>query len=393
MKFYCPLAFLFFSYIIITMKGHAFAKQQKSRHKHHFGFTIIEVSMYLAITAMLFVGIAMTTQSRIENQRYDESVNDFAEFLRNVYSEVENTQNVKYGSAGTSYRKGCTTDSSTSETLTVKDTGQSNCAFYGKVIIFEQNEDRHLNNITVADLIGETIEHGDSLSDKFKKLSSPVRQLVNNDENSVFGSLLAVRAGFRARICTDSTGTSCSEDFAAGHYEYSLPYDYRIEDTNNKNEEIQGWSTLTRGIMIIARAPSDNQIHTLWYYDKFNDYCWDVNPNPTECGTKSNIKTSKLSKYSMIYDTDISGTLVPSRRGNDFCIDQNHIYGADSNNRRNIRILPELSGTQKVDGKVVSGEEKGTGTSSPGSVVVIAQDSDRNITSENNGYYGNRCKW
>ena len=63
------------------------------------GFTIIEVSLFLAITALLFVGITVGTQNSINQQRYADSVNSFADFLRNVYSQVSNPQSAGKGNS------------------------------------------------------------------------------------------------------------------------------------------------------------------------------------------------------------------------------------------------------------------------------------------------------
>ncbi|MDO5481072.1 MAG: hypothetical protein Q4F60_01855 [Candidatus Saccharibacteria bacterium] len=302
------------------MKGHTFLR------KHRVGFTIIEVSLFLAITALLFVAIATTTRSRIETQRYNEAINDYVEFLHNVYSEVENTQNVAPPSAG---RK-CTSDSNVD--IEKSFSGQSDCAFYGKVIIFGEDGNGNYNKITVADLVGETIEHGESLEKRFDDLSPEVKNLGKSADD-IFGSLLAVHAGIYYN----------PGEFAGNHYEYKISYNYRVENTSGD---------LYNGTLIIARAPSDNQIHTLWY-----------------SGSKN-----KFSEYE--YGSE------PTRYTRDFCIDQSDNPSINSPNRRNIRILPEVT-----DG------DAGTGTSSASSVVLIAQDSDGSRpTDENNGYYGNRCK-
>lgn len=60
--------------------------------KMRSGFTFIEVSLFLAITGLIFVGIAVGTQNSIFWQRYNDSVQSFAEFLRSEYSRVANVQ-------------------------------------------------------------------------------------------------------------------------------------------------------------------------------------------------------------------------------------------------------------------------------------------------------------
>ena len=75
------------------------------------GYTLVEVMLFLAITGLLFVGIALGVQNSMFQQRYNDSVQSFAEFLRSVYSQVSNVQN----STGN---------------------GRSDMAFYGKLVVF-----------------------------------------------------------------------------------------------------------------------------------------------------------------------------------------------------------------------------------------------------------------
>ena len=92
------------------------------------GFTLVEVALFLAITAAVFVGIAVGTQNSIFQQRYNDSVQNFVEFLRSTYSQVTNVQN--------------------------NGDGRSNRAIYGKLAVF--GEDAEGNNaITTYNVIGE----------------------------------------------------------------------------------------------------------------------------------------------------------------------------------------------------------------------------------------------
>ncbi|MBP5648277.1 hypothetical protein J6X04_03275 [Candidatus Saccharibacteria bacterium] len=64
------------------------------------GFTIIEVTLFLAITGLLFLGVTMGVQSSVYNQRFNDSVQSFVEFLRNIYAETMNVQNADSGRSG-----------------------------------------------------------------------------------------------------------------------------------------------------------------------------------------------------------------------------------------------------------------------------------------------------
>ena len=61
------------------------------------GFTIIEVSLFLAITGLIFLGVTFGVQSSVFRQRFNDSVQSFAEFLRSAYAETMNVQNAEAG--------------------------------------------------------------------------------------------------------------------------------------------------------------------------------------------------------------------------------------------------------------------------------------------------------
>lgn len=94
------------------------------------GFTLVEVSLFLAITAAVFVGVAVGTQNSIFQQRYNDAVQNFAEFLRGVYSQVTNVQN----DGG----------------------GRSEQAIYGKLVVFgNENGENLIRSYSVVGKIGE----------------------------------------------------------------------------------------------------------------------------------------------------------------------------------------------------------------------------------------------
>lgn len=98
------------------------------------GFTIIEVSLFLAITGLLFVGITVGTQNSINQQRESDAVNGFVDFLRNVYSEVSNPQSTGQGN--------------------------SDLAIYGKIITIGESinlngEANNNNEVFTYDIVGD----------------------------------------------------------------------------------------------------------------------------------------------------------------------------------------------------------------------------------------------
>ena len=101
------------------------------------GFTLIEVSLFLAITGALFIAVTAGVQNSISQQRYNDSVQNFVEFLRNVYAETMNVQSA--------------------------DAGRSNQAIYGKLVTLGEKQGLEGNNsvdgsgnrIFVYDVIGD----------------------------------------------------------------------------------------------------------------------------------------------------------------------------------------------------------------------------------------------
>ncbi|MCR5700325.1 MAG: hypothetical protein K6G49_02765 [Candidatus Saccharibacteria bacterium] len=79
------------------------------------GFTLVEVSLFLAISGLLFFAITLGVQNSIYQQRKNDSVQSFIEFLRGVYDEVLNVQN------------------------DTENGGRSENAIYGKLVVFGEN--------------------------------------------------------------------------------------------------------------------------------------------------------------------------------------------------------------------------------------------------------------
>jgi len=81
------------------------------------GFTLIEVAIFLAVTGALFAAITIGVQNSIYQQRYNDVVDNFVDFLGDLYSEVVNVES--------------------------EGNGRSEKAIYGKLVTFgeDNNED------------------------------------------------------------------------------------------------------------------------------------------------------------------------------------------------------------------------------------------------------------
>lgn len=103
--------------------------------KRRVGFTLIEVSLFLAVTGLLFLGVTIGVQNSIYQQRYNDTVQGFVNFLRNVYDGITNVQSLS--------------------------NGRHEMAIYGKLVSFGEDNDEGEQVVYVYDVIGKAVSSGD----------------------------------------------------------------------------------------------------------------------------------------------------------------------------------------------------------------------------------------
>ena len=177
-----------------------------------FGFTLIEVALFLAITGLLFVGIAVGTQNSIFQQRFNDAVQNFAEFLRSAYSEVSNVRN--------------------------EGKGRSDMAIYGKLITFGED----------ADLAG----HGSNEGFLTGSAAFSYNVIAKADTEGVgSGDLLQTLADLDANVVVDDGDGYKAAGFA---YDYKPRWSSAIQNTDDKNSFV--------GALLIVRHPDSGTIYT-----------------------------------------------------------------------------------------------------------------------------------
>ena len=172
------------------------------------GFTLVEISLFLAITAAIFVGVAIGTSNSIFQQRYNDAVQNYVEFLRTVYSQVSNVQS--------------------------ESNGRSEEAIYGKLVTFERGNNGD-NKIKTYNVIGDLENSANSVSgngvlDKLKELNANI--IVEKDDGS-YGSV-----GF---------------------------VDSYVPRWSSQIQTIDGWNDgyeLFTGMLLIVRSPSSGTVYT-----------------------------------------------------------------------------------------------------------------------------------
>lgn len=203
------------------------------------GFTLIEVALFLAITGALFVGIALGVQNSMFQQRYNDSVQSFAEFLRSTYSQVSNVQNSNASN------------------------GRSDQAIYGRLIVF--GEERTLDDEPNSD-------------------NAIYSYAVIGDADATFPSGNALDA-LRALGLTvfDSAG-----QLAGNYEEYKPRWTASIQPTDSD-------TTNFVGAILIARHPRSGTIFTFSYQNDNNTLPQNLKINQITDGTKLDLSdfTSK----------------------------------------------------------------------------------------------------
>lgn len=171
------------------------------------GFTLVEVALFLAITAAIFVGVTVGTQNSIFQQRYNDAVQNFAEFLRSVYSQVTNVQN--------------------------DGNGRSDKAIYGKLVVFSEEDNK--NNILTYNVIGDA-----------------------NSEKCSSGDVLAKLNCLNANVNYKGEPTGFVED-------YTPRWASQIQTPDGWDANgLPGYS-LFRGLLLVVRHPSSGTVYTYIY--------------------------------------------------------------------------------------------------------------------------------
>lgn len=194
------------------------------RNRH--GFTIIEVSFFLAITGLIFLGVTMGVQNSIYRQRYNDSVQSFVEFLRGVYAQTTNVQNI--------------------------DNGRTDKAIYGKLVTFGETknplkEDNKDKAIFTYDIVGDV-------------------QGIDESGGSSIQELLIKR---KADVMVKELENGVEKLKPAGIVESYIPkWSATIQNVNGSH---------FKGALLIVRHPRSGSIYTL-----FNKNTIEVNKKNSE---------------------------------------------------------------------------------------------------------------
>ena len=260
------------------------------------GFTLVEVMLFLAITALLFIGIAMGVQNSVFQQQYNDSTQSFLEFMRSVYSKVSNPQTTGHGN--------------------------SEEAIYGKLVVFGESvmldgtTPNDSGAIFTYDVIGKASTVAGGLS-----TGSATSMLATLDANVVRFN----RGGFENSITSAEL---------ASPEKYTPHWGAVIDGTTN--------GAPFKGSILVVRHPRSGTINTLVLNEAIED---------------NRVIEANLVVYEANSTVSYNGAenLLKNKLGNfrasevDFCVNPSG-PGATSNvPRQNIRIIENARNASDVE--------------------------------------------
>lgn len=275
--------------------------------KYKNGFTLIEVALFLAVTGLLFVSIAVGTQSTITQQRFTDATQNFAEFLRSIYSEVSNPQSVSTGR---------------SETL----------AIYGKLVVFGESQG----------LDDEPLDQGINADGSQKVYVYDVIGDVNDNRT---GTITEILADLDANVVTltREDGTNIWRATPAGIVEgYTVRWAATIEQARDADDKISHQPYT--GSILVVRHPRSGTINTL-----VSPKVIEVNKSVATMNELDIILTEDIPDWIRSLLTDKLDSFTTSTI--DFCLNPSGII-AQSEFRRDIRLVANArnaSGVEIID--------------------------------------------
>lgn len=119
------------------------------------GFTIIEVILVLAITGLLLAGILAVLSNNINQQRYNDSLRSFEDFLQSQYAAVDSTVNIRdnnYECTSTGINRLGTPGS--------ENRGQATCTIVGRYITTENSGENLVSKpiFATVDVLDEDVQ-------------------------------------------------------------------------------------------------------------------------------------------------------------------------------------------------------------------------------------------
>lgn len=136
--------------------------------KRQRGFTVIEVTLFLAITAMLFLIAVLGTGNTIRSVRFTDSGRSLNAYVQRQYDDIINGLNTRLGN------ESC--NSGVVSTGTSQTPGTSNCLLMGRLLVFQNNS----STVTQYNVIGSQPASVDYSQTDTQLISAFQPQVITN---------------------------------------------------------------------------------------------------------------------------------------------------------------------------------------------------------------------
>lgn len=291
------------------------------------GFTIVETTLVLAISALMLMGFMAGIAGRIGAERYSDATYDYADFLRRIYTETINVEITRSGSIA-DQNKYCTLagqEAAAAGNLSENPEdkayagypGRSGCAVYGKVISF--GEDSTGDTIYVYDVIGSAVD-----------INHPLTETdTANELAAVYADLLSYNK--------NSDGT-CSLKTAGLSEAFKPQWSTRIEKSGNTSE-------LFKGAVMMVRSPMSGSVRTYVMTDQVLEVQKMIaahKDGSCSAGLSSTVNDVTNNKTSLVrhIKTESNGNNNFELKDADFCIGSEQLFSTIGK-RNNVRILAD----------------------------------------------------
>jgi len=270
------------------------------------GFTIIEIALFLALSGFLMVGLIMGANVSISRQRYNDSVNSFAEFVRGTYADALNVSNDKNPDVPTD------------------EAGRSTTAIYGKLISIGEDDG---DTVYVYDLVGRAVSSS----------SVKASRIIDMMYDSSIDANIFMPSG------CDVNPVGCTNTFYRMD-SYEIPWSGNLSrgaDAGSNNGD------RFHGAILIIRSPVTGNIRTYNFnYDK-SAVKNKINEKHIPTNFHSQTSNGQARNLFKTYLTELSQTSLDNGGENEMiiCIDSDD---NNSGNRRGIKISARATNSSGV---------------------------------------------
>ncbi len=197
--------------------------------KYKQGFTIIEVMLVLAVTGLMLIGVLGSTYVSINSQRYNDSIRNFAEYMRSIYAEALSPASI-------------------TEDEDAAIGNSSDYAILGKIVVFGVNDSDTVYSATLVGTTNKNLPDEDFLT-----------SITDIDSDGTNTSV----------FCGNPTAGQPSSVQS-----YTPLWEAKLAQANNMPSGAH-YPNQFKGTMIIARTPTSSTIHTAFAPDKVYDFSGD----------------------------------------------------------------------------------------------------------------------